>query len=161
MSKSNIIFLIIAGLVLGWSYFTSAKRDDESGYITQSGSMDIFEVRVGDCTDEDIGEAENETYTSLNVVPCSELHDSEFYASHMMEDGEFPGNEYIEQTALELCLTSSESFVGIGYQESILDISYLFPTEESWNTSNDREILCAIYHMEGEKLADSAKNLRI
>ena len=45
-----------------------------------------------------------------------------------------------------------EAAIGASYEESVLVIWRLIPTEGSWNLRNDREVLCAAYHMDLEKL---------
>jgi len=45
-----------------------------------------------------------------------------------------------------------EAAIGASYEESVLVIWRLIPTEGSWNLRKDREVLCAAYHMDLEKL---------
>ena len=37
----------------------------------------------------------------------------------------------------------------------------LYPTPQSWKQGNDREVVCAVYDMEANKLVGSAKGKRI
>ena len=41
------------------------------------------------------------------------------------------------------------------YEESIIDFIAMYPTEDSWNRINDREVVCIAFHMEYEKLTES------
>ena len=63
--------------------------------------------------------------------------------------------------AHEGCLERFETFVGKDYESSSLDIATLYPSQESWQRQNDREVICAVYDMEAEKLTGSVKGLRL
>ena len=58
------------------------------------------------------------------------------------------------------CLERFEAFVGKDYESSSLDIATLYPSAESWQQS-DREVVCAVYDVDAEKLTGSVKGLRL
>lgn len=107
---------------------------------------DVFTIAVGDCLND--GGAEGEI-TSVPIIGCEEPHDSEVYASIMMNDGEYPGEDGVFAEADAGCLSAFDSFVGIAYAESAYDFSYYYPTAESWATG-DREIICLIFDPAGK-----------
>ncbi|EYR63404.1 hypothetical protein N866_00930 [Actinotalea ferrariae CF5-4] len=127
-----------------------AVRDEESGEITQAAEANAFSVRVGDCLTllgsaaEDAAEVE-----SLPTVPCGEAHDSEVYASQLMTDAEYPGEEAAALAADEFCYAEFPGFVGTSYEESVLDFTTLYPTAQSWDMLDDREVLCMVIDGEG------------
>ena len=58
------------------------------------------------------------------------------------------------------CLERFDGFVGLDYEDSILDIVTLYPTSESWQ-QNDREVVCALYDINEEKLVGSTQGRAI
>ena len=132
---------------------------DETGAIIGEGAVGAFEMRVGDCFDDGSTFTSNEV-DSVPGVPCSQPHDNEVYAVFDVTAASFPG-EAIAEMAHEGCLERFETFVGKDYESSSLDIATLYPSQESWQRQNDREVICAVYDMEAEKLTGSVKGLRL
>jgi hypothetical protein len=64
-------------------------------------------------------------------------------------------------TAFEQCLDRFAGFVGVDYESSTLDITALYPSSQSWSIQDDREVICAVFEMNGEKLTGSAKDSSI
>jgi hypothetical protein len=122
---------LVAAALTGCSLITSALTGGES---------DVFSIKVGDCLNDSAAEGEIST---VPVVDCDEPHDSEIYASAIMDDGDYPGEEATIQFADDACLDEFEDFVGISYDESIYGYATLYPTPESW-AGGDREVLCRI-----------------
>jgi hypothetical protein len=122
---------LAAFALTGCSLITSALNGGES---------DVFSIKVGDCLNDSVADGEIST---VPVVDCDELHDSEIYASAIMDDGDYPGESDTIDFANEACYDEFEGFVGISYDESIYDYATLYPTPESW-AGGDREVLCRI-----------------
>jgi len=142
--------------VIGFAIYgasTSADRDS-SGAIVGEGSIGAFNMRVGDCFD-DISSSVEEV-SSVPGVPCSQPHDYETYAIFDVDITSYPEDEGMSDLALESCMGRFESYVGKDYQSSSLDITSMYPSQQSWR-ENDREIVCAIYDMNVQKLTGSAK----
>lgn len=159
MKNVAIILLVLFGFYL-LNTFTQANRDND-GVIVDSGNLDAFSLRVGDCFN--IPQSAQETtdgieLDSLPALPCNELHDAEVFQLINFSFLEYPGDDEISGLAREACLPYFESFVGRSYIESDLDIYFLYPTLQSWNTMNDREVVCAIYDMNLTKLQGSARS---
>src|SRR5918995_638111 len=95
--------------------------------------------------DEEISEGEVE---SLEAAPCSEPHSKEIFAALTVPDGDYPGQEALD-AEVEGCFEEFTEFVGMPYEESVLEINYMAPTEESWG-QGDRELLCTVYDPEAE-----------
>jgi len=153
---------VIGAAVVGGAYlFNSAMRADrdDSGAIVGEGSVDAFQMRVGDCFDDGSAFADDEV-DSVPGVPCSKPHDNEVYAVFDVTSTSFPGDAMAEM-AHEGCLARFESFVGKDYESSSLDIATLYPSRESWNGKADREVVCAVYDIDAKKLAGSVKDLRL
>ena len=153
-----LVVMIIAYVVYGIT--NNADRDD-SGNIISEGQIDAFAMRVGDCFDDtqDIfgaGPAGAEVQ-DLPGLPCSDPHDNEVYAVFDVSFATFPGDQAMLDVATDGCFKRFAGFVGRSFDESILDILPIYPTDASWSQLNDREIICAVYHIDGKKLTGSVK----
>lgn len=129
--------------------------DTETG-TGEGTDTDVFTIAVGDCLND--GDVEGEV-SSVPTVDCAEPHDSEAYASIIMDDGDFPGDQAVDDQAVAGCTSEFNTFVGLDYDSSTLNFSYYYPTEQSWS-QGDREILCLIYDPAGQvtgSLAGAAK----
>lgn len=118
------------------------ERDEEPGQSAESGDVDVFDLEVGDCLADFTDATE---VSSIEAAPCSEPHSDEIYAKGSIPDAdEFPGPETIETAARGICRAQFAAFVGLPYDDSVLDIGYLAPTEDSW-AEGDRTVLCTIF----------------
>jgi hypothetical protein len=149
------IYIVVALAYFAYNVMTSADRDS-TGAIVGEGSVDAFELRTGDCFDDNESLYGSEI-DSLPGVPCSEPHDNEVYAVVAIDLPEFPGNDAMGDLAMDKCMGQFASFVGRDYESSSLDIYTLYPSEESWRQS-DREVVCALYDMELNKLQGSVRD---
>ena len=121
-------------------------------------TVDAVDLKVGDCLVDDPGEEE---IADVDVLPCTQPHDSEVYAAMDIDAGAYPGEEAVDTMAQEFCLAEFQPYVGTDYSVSALDVGYLTPTPTSWTLGNDREILCTVYRVDGEKLSTSVKNSNV
>ena len=149
-------YIIIALGVLGYKAMTDADRDD-SGAIVDGGTVDAFDIRVGDCFDDSDGWGDE--ISSLPGVPCSEPHDNEVFAVFDLNVNTFPEGNALGEMVFDACLDRFQGFVGRDYESSSLDIMTLYPSRESWSQRNDREVVCAVYDMEAKKLTGSVGGL--
>lgn len=132
-----------------------AERDESGQVVEGSDNADVFTLQVGDCVnDRDAAE----TISEVPIVPCSDPHDSEIFASVILSGDTFPGEDAVFTEGDTQCGTEFETFVGIPYVESIYDFSYYVPTESSWSRG-DREILCVIFDPAGQKLTGSLEGI--
>ncbi|MBA3308147.1 MAG: septum formation family protein [Chloroflexi bacterium] len=58
--------------------------------------------------------------------------------------------------AQEGCLKRFERFVGISYERSQLEVTYLSPTAVSWQ-DGDRRVQCVLHSGDGEPLTGSMR----
>ncbi len=147
-------YILVALGVVGYNAMTSADRDD-AGNIVGAGNVDAFQMRVGDCFNDDLGDEGGEV-ASIPAVPCGDAHDNEVYAIVDVSADEFPGEDGMAEMAYYSCLDQFDGFVGKAYDESTLEILTLHPSKQSWAQS-DREVVCAVYDMNSQKLTGSAK----
>lgn len=160
--KNFLLYAIIGLGVIAYNVATQADRD-ASGSIVDGGDIDAFTIRLGDCFNDvnGLGTEEAGEVSSLPGVPCTEPHDNEVYAVFDVSFDEFPGDEQMAETAFGQCLDRFAGFVGTDYESSMLDITAMYPSSQSWSLQDDREVICAVYDMNGGKLEGSAKDTSI
>jgi len=154
--KSWGIYLVIGLGFIVYDAVTKADRDN-SGAIVGEGSVNAFQVRVGDCFN-DSGSLEE--ISSLPGVPCSEPHDNETFAVIDLTVATYPEGDAMAELAQGSCIERFESFVGTDYESSALDVLAMFPTPESWK-QDDREVICAVYKVDSSKLVGGAEGLAL
>lgn len=152
-------FGVVALLVLGGSILFAARRDD-SGEITGAGTLDVQDVRVGDCFDlEDEPPTEGTMeVTSVRAIPCDEPHVYEMYFTGDYPEGELPTAPDEPYSAWEedSCVGSFESYVGIDFDASRWYFSSLTPTDESWD-AGDRLLQCFLHNLDETPVTGSAQ----
>jgi len=120
--------------------------------LVACGQQSVFSLPIGTCFDD---QADGEI-SSVPEVDCSEPHDNEVFALiEYTETTTYPGADQMSAISEELCITQFEEYVGLDYQSSALAVFPIFPTEESWNEDEDREIICALYNVDLSKLTGS------
>ena len=159
MNRNWIIGAAIGGGAFLVNSFVQVDRDS-SGAIVEEGSLDAFQMRVGDCFDDGSAFTEDSSdVDSVPGVPCSKPHDNEVYAVFDVKEKSFPGDG-MPDMAQEACQARFEAFVGKDYESSSLDIATLYPSRESWQ-QNDREVICAVYDLDAKKLTGSVQGLAL
>jgi hypothetical protein len=138
-------------------------RRNTTGAIVTEGVVDVFAMKVGDCFNDELSEPREVTTTVGEVpgVPCEEPHDNEIFASYRIALDEFPGDEALSSLARKGCVQRFASFVGRSYDTSILDTFALYPTRRSWVQQKDRDVMCAIYREDEEKMTGTMRDAEI
>ncbi|MWV51229.1 hypothetical protein GRS96_18320 [Rathayibacter sp. VKM Ac-2803] len=148
--RTALVLAASAALALGLSGCSTVNsmmggetRDDTSGEIVEGGTTDVFQLRVGDCLNDELSETATEV-TDVPTVPCTEPHSYEVFQNvTMAEADEYPGETATTDQAETECSAAFDGFVGLSYEESQYDFSYYYPTQESWD-GGDRTINCLI-----------------
>ncbi|HEX6425750.1 MAG TPA: septum formation family protein [Acidimicrobiales bacterium] len=145
---------------------TTATTDDTEPETTNTAApettvagpedADVFSLGVGDCLVEETPDGEVQ---SLPVVPCDQPHASEIYYVHIIDADGLPGADEMESIARDECLPQFETFVGVPYEQSALLVTWLEPTEASWD-AGDRELLCIAVDPEGDATGSFAGTAR-
>jgi hypothetical protein len=134
----------------------SPAERSESGEIETAGSVDAFSMQIGDCFNDQ--SSLSGEVSDVPGVPCDQPHDNEVYSIFDLTMADWPGDEQANEVADAGCLKRFEAAIGATYEESVLMITTLIPSKGSWAQINDREVVCAAYHMELEKLTNSVLN---
>jgi len=143
----GFIFALVIGAIY---WFSSDAKRDETGAIVSEGTLDVFSLKVNDCINEkeifDLVDGEAVLIASVEALPCSMPHDGEVYAisSDLFFQTSLPSAEEMGQITNAYCRSEFLKFVGIDYQDSILDIQSFSPSLESWNSVDDREVMCIV-----------------
>jgi len=126
----------------------SSDLNDSNSENNDGITVSVFDIKVGDCYQDP---EESDFVSELTLVDCDAPHDNEIYAFGLYpadEDDEFPDEETLDEFTDEYCTEVFEEYVGIAYDDSIYYVTYLQPTEESWN-DGDREVVCILYDQDG------------
>jgi hypothetical protein len=149
-------WLVYGAAAVGFAVYGAATNvdRDNAGTIVGEGTVAAFKLQVGDCFDDP--NTLSDEVTNLKGMPCSMPHDNETFAVFDLTIESYPADDLIADIAHEACLERFESFVGRDYDSSSLDILSLFPSASGW-LENDREIICAVYDVDANKLVGTAK----
>ncbi|OEJ35103.1 DUF4190 domain-containing protein [Streptomyces subrutilus] len=103
------LVLYALALVFGFSgVLDGAPRRDVTGQVTEEGSSEVKDIRMGDCfnTDDNLAEYQDESGgdvpLTVTVVPCDQPHEGEAYAVFDLEEGPYPGREAVTKTTDEV-----------------------------------------------------------
>ncbi|MGC0368776.1 septum formation family protein [Microbacterium sp. SLBN-111] len=109
------------------------------------GADEFLPLPVGSCLDD----VPSGFITDKNLLDCASPHTYEVFGSFDVADGDYPGEAAFESQAFDTCKGKFTDFVGIAYDDSVLNYSYIYPTEPMW-AQGDREIICLIFDPAGE-----------
>ncbi len=126
--------------------------------VASACSGNVFDLEVGQCFDDpdDFSEV-----SDVDIVDCAEPHDNEVYHLFDVADADdYPGLTVIETAATDGCLAAFDGYVGTPYADSVLDIRYLYPSEDTWG-EGDREVICSLYNLNDEQMTGSMRNAGI
>jgi hypothetical protein len=101
---------------------------------------------AGDCVKVSTGagqELESEVAPTLPKVACDEPHNGEVIAAKDLPAGPYPGEDPVLQDAEAYCLSQFESFVGLPFDDSQLDMFYVYPQQLGWS-QGDHEVACVV-----------------
>lgn len=161
-ASSAVVRWVAIALLFAGGYFFSNFGDadrDSTGEIVSGGDLDVMSLQVGDCFD-DPADLEDVVF-EVTAIPCSDPHDNEVYSVQSLATAfprAFPGQDALWDHSYQVCSGSVfDSFVGTPYAESSLEVFSLTPSEESWE-DGDREFVCALFRLDGEKLSGTARS---
>jgi hypothetical protein len=144
------LIVIVAGV--GW--YLSAKRDD-SGQISNSGSLQVADLRAGDCFS--LKEEDAQEVGEVDAKRCDETHKYEMFHVADMPDGEYPSDSHMEGFAGQECFPAFAAYVGLAYEDSVLAFIYFTPTGDAWD-DGDHSVQCAVYDPGDEQLTASVRD---
>jgi hypothetical protein len=142
----------VLAVVLGVGYLTSARRDG-GGAITDAGSLQIQDLRVGDCFDVE----EADEVSEVDAGPCTDPHGYEMFHFASWDGGDaYPTDDAMLDFIIAACVPQFEAYVGMSYESSVLDFVPFTPTEDGW-ADGDRVVQCALVGATNEQLTTSLR----
>lgn len=91
----------------------------------------------------------------VNVVPCRDPHYGQIIGEVVVPDGNYPGSEVLTTECRDTCREAFIEAVGTPPEQSVFDLFPLLPSEDSWNTNNDRTIYCVVRSSTGAPLTET------
>jgi Septum formation len=128
---------------------TSAESEDDTSETTSAEAEEatVFQLEEGDCLTSDPS-VQGEV-SEVPKVDCEEPHFSEVFHTYTIDADALPSAADMEGIVEDQCLAEFETFVGMPYAESALEVTWLEPTPESWERG-DRELVCMITDPAGQ-----------
>ena len=117
----------------------------------------VFSLEIGQCFQDDLILTETEI-ENVDRIDCKNPHVNEVYEIADLPAGDYPLAGVLERNVLDICYDAFEPYVGQAYEYSIYDIGALWPSQDSWEKADDREITCYLYEMTGQKKTGTAAN---
>lgn len=153
--RNLIVWGLIIGLGAAVNFFTDSRRSD-TGEVIAAGSESVFDLRIGDCIRESMGDEQIESTT---VVPCAEAHDYVVYAKFELPADSYPGPDKVFELAGDGCYDRFGGYFQIAYEDSALDITTLSPTQEGWKSYDDRSVSCLGYKVDGQPMVGEVRGI--
>ena len=145
------VAIATAALVLlaGCNDSTTGPSRSRTGQITHAATVSVFELKPADCLDPppDVsGEIDK-----INVVPCSQPHTQEVFATVASTAAAYPGAEALATEGSGGCMGAMQApDLGLSPDDGYF-VSYLLPSFDGWNKDNDRAIVCVfVFPAQGE-----------
>jgi hypothetical protein len=152
ISSASLSLLVVASAAC-----TQTSQDDNSdrndaGTVVGGGDVGVFALKVGDCIDvsQFIGEPETAStevkpVEEFAAVPCTETHTGEVVTVDEQFYGDldaFPTSDELLTSGKERCITDVSAYTATDYDTSPYDVFPLIPTEGSWDSVDDRGLIC-------------------
>ena len=136
-----VIGLVVVGGIAAYHYATAdpAQRN-ANGQVTQSGTLQATDLKVGDCFDAPSGTSD---ITSIKAIPCTQAHDSQVYAEPLITETTYPGNTALGTEAKNDCDGQSTQSSISSSAPSTLDVNYYVPQDATTFATQDY-VICAI-----------------
>ena len=113
----------------------------------------LSESPPGPCFDI---QASNGVLTGWEEVACDGERDVEVSFAALFEDGPFPGDQHLVDSATNTCRRAFENYVGIPPDQSEYDVEWMVPTEDQW-ASGVRNGICLVVADDGSPLTGIVK----
>jgi hypothetical protein len=118
-------------------------------------SVSVFDLEEGMCIDS--LEGAEDSVSELDVVDCDTSHEAEVFSVFEIEgEDDFPGADQVEGWASSGCEARFEDYVGLPFQQSRFQATFLAPSEDTWG-DGDREVVCLAFSGTGE-LSESVED---
>lgn len=117
------------------------RADD--GSLTEAGPLAVTALREGDCVLVDPAQV---TLQGMAAVPCDDGHDAQVFATGVLPEGEWPGEDSVSATVDDRC---REQLSGVADAASY-DVLVLLPIAQDW--AQGRGYACLLSRTDGSQL---------
>jgi hypothetical protein len=143
------VLVVALALLAACNDDSKGPARSSSGRITHAAKVSVFELKPADCLDPPpdlTGEIDN-----IQVVPCSQPHTQEVFATVASTSAAYPGAEALATEGSGACMGAMQA-PGLGLSpDDGYFVSYLLPSFDGWNKDNDRTIVCVfVFPQQGE-----------
>ena len=97
------------------------------------------------------------TVMAYEAVPCDDEHGSEVVGVVKLPDTRYPGSDAAYAAADPYCYEAFAKYVGVDYEESELEMTFVFPTEETWD-EGDRQVVCYAHEVGGAAVTGTVRD---
>jgi hypothetical protein len=147
LSSSALTALAVAGVLAA------------GALVGGCSSTSALALKEGDCfLYPDEGDTE---ISDVTTKACTEEHDAEIIGVTTVDGDEMPQSDALDAQAQDDCLAAFQDYVGTAYEDSTLGLTWLVPTQDSWDKADDREIVCVALTSDGSSLTSSVKDSRL
>jgi len=130
--------------------------------LAPAGKVLTKDVKVGDCANDPLDKGNPEIKAGIRavkVVPCSQEHDSEVYATISLPGEAFPGDAKVIELGEPRCSNEFAAFVGRDFQDSTLTGDALYPSKDTWADS-DHTVVCFVGPPKGTMITGTLKGAK-
>lgn len=123
---------------------------------TAGSKVAAHDLRAGECmTDSGTTDAPD-----IQVLPCTEPHAFEVFATTELPDGDYPGIGEADAQAQEFCRSEFLGFIGVDYDASSLELQYFYPVESEWYDDGGRMVACLVGAAGGDPATGTLRDSR-
>ena len=165
ITAKNILILCLAASSSIVITACSESQQDQAVESLGLDEKDVFSLKVGSCFNEpknpEVDEEQNDLISDVPMRECNKPHDNEVFHVINLPDGPtVPSADTLDEAVYAECDKAYKTFVGIPYDDSTYNMTYLSPSNETWTQKNDREVVCYAYNEDGKQLTASIKGTR-
>ena len=113
----------------------------------------ILLVKSGVCFEQQSLQQSGQTY--IVPVDCTQTHDSEVFYANSLPAGDYPDDAGWQANAAQYCHPAFQEYVGIDFNLSKLDVYYVFPPKDVWDSGN-RILVCYAVDPDGPRTTSIA-----
>jgi len=118
---------------------TSSSSPAPNPTDTSGIKRSTLQMQPGDCFDDQ--RMADSQYAYAWVVDCSVPHDSEVFFVGDVTATSYPSDDEWTADEKQLCHPAFQDYVGISFDDSVLDLGYVYPGEDEWN-SGTHTLMC-------------------
>lgn len=134
--KSNKVLLVVLGVVVGLIVLV-VGGSIALFLIVGKDTVTATDVKVGDCLKEI---PSGGRVLTVQTTGCDQPHAGEVFAVLLMPDGDFPGQNAIDDYA-DRCSPELASYSPAAMEDDTIQMFVLYPTAETW-AQGDRAVTC-------------------